>query len=202
VPPALRLKILDICYDAPLAGHYGRQRTQKLVERNYYWPGLAAYVKEYIQGCHSCSRNKHSTHKAYGLLESHPNPERPWSRVGIDFITGLPTTSEGYDCIMVMIDAYTKMAHFEPTSFKGLTAKKTARVIRQRCVRYHGVPSTWITDRGSQFVNKFTKTLYTRLGINHFPTTAYHSQGDGQTERVNAPLEAYLRHYINYTQDD
>jgi hypothetical protein len=64
------------------------------------------------------------------------------------------------------------------------------------------VPTTWITDRGSQFVNKFTKTLCARLGIDHFPTTAYHPQGDGQTERVNAPLEAYLRHYINYTQDD
>ena len=149
VPPSLRLKVLDMCHDAPLAGHYGQQRTQKLVERNYFWPGLATYVKDYVQGCYSCRRNKPSTYKAYGLLEPYPAPEGASSRVGIDFITGLPKTSEGHNCIIVIIDAYIKIAYFEPTSFKGLTAKKTACIIRQRCVRYHGLPNTWITDQGS-----------------------------------------------------
>lgn len=198
----LRREVLERHHDNPLAGHFGEKRTIDLVQRQYYWPGLSTFVKSYVRGCHVCRRNKSSTHKIYGLLEPHPQPEGPWTRVGLDFITGLPPTKAKHDAILVIIDAYTKHAHFEPVRYKGLGAKETARLIRQRLIRYHGIPKVWITDRGSQFVNGFTKHLCKRLNVEHFPTTAYHPSGDGQTERVNAPLEAYLRAYVNYTQDD
>jgi len=33
-------------------------------------------------------------------------------------------------------------------------------------------------------------------------STAYYLQIDGQTERINQEVEVFLRHYINYRQDD
>ncbi len=38
--------------------------------------------------------------------------------------------------------------------------------------------------------------------INHVRMTAYYPQRNGQTERVNSSMEAYLRVYVHYTQDD
>jgi len=39
------------------------------------------------------------------------------------------------------------------------------------------------------------------LGIESKLLTAFHSQIDGQTERVNQELEQYLRMFINYRQE-
>ncbi|THH12589.1 hypothetical protein EUX98_g9798, partial [Antrodiella citrinella] len=52
------------------------------------------------------------------------------------------------------------------------------------------------------FVSKFLHALYTLLGIQGNPSTAYHPQTDGQTERVNQEVEQYLRTFINHRQDD
>jgi hypothetical protein len=46
------------------------------------------------------------------------------------------------------------------------------------------------------------KGLYQNLGIEANPSTAYHPQTDGQTERVNQELEEYLRIYVNERQND
>ena len=40
------------------------------------------------------------------------------------------------------------------------------------------------------------------LGIKRAISIAYHPQTDGQTERINQEVEVFLRHYINYRQDD
>ena len=49
---------------------------------------------------------------------------------------------------------------------------------------------------------KFWTILTNLMGIDHRLTTAYHPQGNGQTERTNQTIEQYLRHYINYEQND
>src|ERR1700727_2779125 len=64
------------------------------------------------------------------------------------------------------------------------------------------MPRYIISDRGSTFVSKFTKEWYKILSIKGLPTTAYHPQGDGQTERMNQEVEIFLQHFINHRQDD
>ena len=49
---------------------------------------------------------------------------------------------------------------------------------------------------------KFMKELYQLLGIKLTATTAYHPQGDGQTEGIDQELEQYLQLFINQRQDD
>jgi len=57
----------------------------------------------------------------------------------------------------------------------------------------HGVPETIILDRGAQFIARFWEHFYTALGTRLIHSSAYHSQTDGQTERINQILEDMLR---------
>jgi len=45
------------------------------------------------------------------------------------------------------------------------------------------------------------KELNRMLGIKSKMSTTFHSQTDGQTERVNQKLEQYLRMFIDYRQE-
>ena len=59
-----------------------------------------------------------------------------------------------------------------------------------------------MSDRGTQFVSKFWRSLFEILKVDIKLSSAFHPQTDGQTERVNQVLEQYLRSTINYQQDD
>ena len=46
---SLRLHIISSHHDSPIAGHPGYQKTQELIERQYYWPGLASDIHTYSE---------------------------------------------------------------------------------------------------------------------------------------------------------
>ena len=78
-----------------------------------------------------------------------------------------------------------------------MSAAGTARLFVQHVWKLHGIPCKVVSDQGPQFVAEFTWELYSILGIKIVATTAYHLQGDGQTERVNQELEQYLWIFVN-----
>ena len=103
--------------------------------------------------------------------------------------------------IMVIVDYFTKMKIFIPTTTK-VTVLEAAELFKNNVFKRFGIPKGIVSDRGTQFVLEFNKELWKLLGIKGMPSTAYHPQTNGQTERVNQELEVYLRFYINYQQDD
>ena len=157
-------------------------------------------VKEFVLSCDICSRSKNPRHRPYGLLQPLPIPHRPWSSVSMDFITDLPP-SNSFDSIFVVVDRLTKMAHFIPCK-KTSSSEDTARLFLDNVYRYHGLPDDIVSDRGTQFVSKFWRSLFEILKVDIKLSSAFHPQTDGQTERVNQVLEQYLRCTINYQQDD
>jgi hypothetical protein len=66
----------------------------------------------------------------------------------------------------------------------------------------HGVPSHVTSDRGTEFVSHFFRSLGKALDMRLHFTSGYHPEGDGQTERTNQTLEQYIRIYCNYQQDN
>ena len=118
----------------------------------------------------------------------------------MDLIGPLPA-SNGYDAIQVWVDTFTKRIHVEPVSIK-IKSEGVARLTRDRVIRYHGVPRKVISDRDPRYVSEFMRELNRLLGTEMNPSTAYHPQTDGQTERMNKEIEHYLWIYINHHQSD
>jgi len=63
---AIKLAVLRECHDAKFSRHLGRDKTLELVSRNYYWPGISSFIREYVKTCDTCVWNKTSRHSPYG----------------------------------------------------------------------------------------------------------------------------------------
>jgi transposase InsO family protein len=118
----------------------------------------------------------------------------------MDFITKLPV-SEGNDMIMVVVDRLTKYAYMIPTTER-IDARTMATLLLRHVFANHGTPSKITSDRDKLFTSNMWQSFADLIGIEHRLSTAYHPQTNGQTERVNQTLEQYLRHYVNFQQDD
>ncbi|GKA42220.1 putative reverse transcriptase domain-containing protein [Tanacetum coccineum] len=101
----------------------------------------------------------------------------------MDLVTGLPRTLSGYDSIWVIIDRLNKSAHFLPMK-KTDSMENLTQLYLKEVVCRHGVPVLIISDRDSQFVSRFWRSLQKALGTDVNISTAYHPETDGQNERT------------------
>ena len=118
----------------------------------------------------------------------------------MDLIEQLPDSSR-YTTILVIVDWLTKQSIFIPTH-NTLLAPELAELFLLHVFSKHGVPAHITLDRGSEFILHFFCSLGKALNMRLHFTSDYHSEGDGQTERVNQTLEQYLCIYCNYQQDN
>ena len=124
----LRIEIIRLHHDTPIAGHGRQWKIVELVTRNYWWPGVTREVKQYVEGCDQCQRMKNRAEMLAGKLRPNEVPERPWQYILVDFITKLPM-SKGHDSILVVCDRFSKMSHFVVTTEK-TTEEGLAKLFR------------------------------------------------------------------------
>ena len=196
----LHLRVLRYKHDHPLAGHFGQNHTLELVRREYTWPGVCTFVKDYVSSCTSCGHAKAPRHRPYGLLKQLPIPAHPWHSISMDFIEQLPS-SDGFTSILIVVDHLSKQGIFIPTH-DTITSPELTKLFIAHMFSKHGVPSHVTSDRGSEFVSHFFCSLGKALRMTLHFTSGYHLEGDGQTERTNQTLEQYLQIYCNYQQDN
>ena len=113
--------------------------------------------------------------------------EKPQMHLMVDFITKLPVVVRK-DAILVVCDRLSKMTHFMAT-IEGMSVEGLARLFRDNIWKLHGLPESIVSDRGPQFVAELMKELNQMLRIETRLLTVFHSQMDGQTEKMNQELE-------------
>jgi hypothetical protein len=197
----LRIQCIALHHDSVYSGHLGKIRTQDLILRHYWWPGLHAQVAEYVQHCDICQRTKVPSLRPAGLLQPLTIPNAQWESISVDFITQLPETLRGNSAIITFVDRLSKMVHLVLTT-TSVSGKDFADIFIRDIFSKHGLPKSIVSDRDPRFTSDFSTEFNRQLGIDQHLSTAFHPQTDGQTERMNRYVETILRGFVNPAQDN
>ncbi|GJR81417.1 RNA-directed DNA polymerase [Tanacetum coccineum] len=126
-----------------LDGHFGRDKTLAIHKEQFYWPEMVRDVHRVIERCKICHIAK--THRTNaGLYTPLSVPEAPWEEVSLDFVLRLPRTQRNKDSMMVVVDRFSKMAHFVFCSKTFDTSQRVFIIL----LNYEllGIPKTLTSD--------------------------------------------------------
>ncbi|WVZ51748.1 hypothetical protein U9M48_002861 [Paspalum notatum var. saurae] len=165
---SVRLLLLQEAHGGGLMGHFGAKKTEAVLSTHFFWPKMRRDVERFVSRCTTCQKAK-SRLNPHGLYMPLPVPSTPWEDISMDFVLRLPRTKRGRDSIFVVVDRFSKMAHFIPCH-KSDDAVNIANLFFQEI-----------------------RTLWNKLGTKLLFSTTCHLQTDGQTEVVNRTLSTMLR---------
>ena len=98
----------------PYTAHPGSTKMYQDLRRNFWWDGMKMDISKFVHKCLFCQQVKAEYKKSPGLLVPLPILEWKWYHIAMDFVTGLPRTSQELDTVWIVVDRLTKSAHFLP----------------------------------------------------------------------------------------
>ncbi|XP_071948879.1 uncharacterized protein [Antedon mediterranea] len=186
VPQEYREHIINIAHDK--TGHLGVQKTQDRITQHFYWPGINYQVREHCKTCPQCQYLT-KTKKQKQLLRPLPIIDIPFKRIGIDIAGPFCVTEDGNRYLLVLCDYATRYP--EAIAIPDQTAVTVAQSLITVFSRV-GLPSQIIHDQGTNFMSQIIVELCKKLGIEKIPTTPYHQQTNGLTERFIGTLKLMI----------
>jgi len=202
VPKSLVPTILRLSHSSSSAGHPGRDKTLRLLQRYYYWDGMSKDCKDFVRGCEICQSCKPPQPKRHGLLQrddAHLNLQ-PFDVVGVDLCGPFPRTARGNRYILSIVDHFTGWPELVP-----VPDQLTPTVLQglwDRLICCHGIPSRLHSDQGPQFVSHLWSALCKKLGVLFTKSSAYHAQSNGAVETVHRPMKTFLRMMVDRNQSN
>jgi len=119
-----------------------------MLQEHYYWAGMSKDVQDILKRCATCQVAK-SHLLPQGLYTPLPVPTAPWVDVSMDFILGLPNTQRNKDSVFVVVNRFSKMAHFIACN-KTNDATNIAELYFKEVTRLHGIPRSIVSDRDTK----------------------------------------------------
>lgn len=158
----LQNKIFKAFHSSLLGGHSGAPVTYTCIKQLFTWPAMKKQVKHWVQTCHVCQQAKPERVKYLGLVEPLRVPKKPWQHIAMDFVEGLPPSGQ-YNCLLVIVDRFSKYGHFIPLAHP-YTAAKVASLFVDHVFKLHSLPETIVCDRDVVFTSHFWRDLFRAIG--------------------------------------
>jgi hypothetical protein len=102
-----------------------------------------------VSWCTTCNKAK-SQLNPHGLYMSLSVPSVAWEDISMDFVLGLPRTKRVRDNIFVVVDCFSKIAHFIPCH-KSDNVSHVVDLFFAEIICLHGVPNTIVSNRDANF---------------------------------------------------
>jgi hypothetical protein len=187
----VRLLFLQEAHGGGLMKYFGVKKIEDVLAAHFFWPKMRRDVERYVPRCTTCNKSK-SRLNPHGLYMPLPIPSVSWEDISMDFVLELPRTKRGRGSIFVVVDHFSKMAHFIPC-YKSDNALHVADLFFTKIICLHGVPNTIVSDRDAKFLSHFWRTLWFKLGTKLLFSTTCHPQTDDQTKVINRTLSTMLQ---------
>lgn len=170
-------------------GHFGWQKTERLMKQEYWFPQMRARIKQTIDNCVHCLLAEKKQGKAEGWLHPVEKGDRPLDTYHIDHLGPIPSTKKSYAHILVVVDGFSKFIWLYPT--KSTTSEEVINRLEKQAVNF-GNPRRIVSDRGTAFTAHAFREYCKREGIEHVLITTGVPRGNGQVERMNRIIIAML----------
>lgn len=194
-----RQSIINEFHNCPIGGHQGITRTLERIKLYIQWEGMESDVKEFIQHCAVCQKQKQQGRKHQNQLTITDTMDNPWEKLYLDVVGPLPLTEDGHKYILTCQDNLSKYLIAAP--MESQTAEEVSDKFIEHVILIYGIPNQILTDQGTNFMSEIFKRVCKLLKIEKMNTTAYHPESNGAIERTHKTLINYLRCFCHEKND-
>ena len=172
--------------------HPGISKTMIAYRERYYFPKKAQPISECVMSCEQCIRESRIDPSVTRLPLRNSNGHiiAPEDAMQIDLVPELPP-SGGYENIVTAVDVFFRNLLAYPTSNQD--AETIAKVLINIMTKHAYLPTTLISDKGTDFMSHVIKEVAGVLGIALKHATTKHAQTIGLLERSHSSIKQALK---------
>lgn len=192
------MRILYPTHHPSIDSHIEQRMIYDILRRNYYWPCMAKDMYTMIAQCATCVQNR--------IQQRHKQRLQLFPESGLhDFLAMnilglLSETQQEIQYVAIVTDSYSKLTRAVPKTKKSST--HMASIFLDHWIIQFGTRKNFLTDKGSQFVNKFIVAICSYRGVKHQITTAYNPETNENAKQYNSTIDTRLEHNVIDRQRD
>jgi hypothetical protein len=194
--PACLIGDVLMQYHAKTGPHLGIHKMLLLLQRRFYWSGMARDVQNFCAECAICRYTK-ANRQPKAPLHREQMPTRPNEVICMDLIGPCPRSRDGKTYILSIMDMFTKYAMAVPLASKSPSG--VAKALVERWIAHYGNPEKCLTDNGIEVDGHLIQYLCSYWGTLKMRTPIF-APFANPCERLNQTLKSLITTWL-YGQD-